>query len=275
VIALAVLCGLACTAPAQQPRTHLVGISMPSRVATVAPEQAGKIVEMPLQEGDPVEAGAVLFRLNSTLEQLEVERLGALAESDVFTRRAAASLEYARLQAERMRSLREREINSERDMQAQAHELELARLRVEQARLEMAQAKNELAQAKERLAQRTVRSPFDGIVTQRLKSAGEAVEKFAPVIEVMTLDPLWIEFECPFTEQHRFVKGEQITVAPAVVPDDVRTGTILLASKKANASSHTFTVRASVPNADLRWKTGLKVTIGPPPDGDTPSRPGK
>lgn len=275
VLGAATLWLVAHGAPPRVPPVSLVGITMPSKVAAVAPEQAGKIVEVPVTDGDRVDTDTVLFRLNSTLEQLEVDRLAALVDSDVFERRAVAGLEFAERQAARVQNLRDQEISSERDLQTQVHELDLARLKLEQTRLEKAQTRNELAQARERLAQRTVKSPFAGTVTQRLKSAGEAVEKFVPVIEVMSLDPLWIEFECPITQQHLFAKGGQVVVAPAVRPDDTRTATILFASPKATASSHTFTVRASVPNADLAWKTGQKMAIEMPTAQRTPSRPGK
>lgn len=256
------------------PPGQLVGITVPSQAATVSPEQAGKIVRVPVTEGDRVEAGDVLFELNSTLEQLEVDRLQALADSDLFERRAKATLAHAEKQFERVRDLCSKDISSERDLQIQEHELELARFKVEQATLDKRQAENQLAQAKERLAQRTIKSPFAGRVTARFKSSGDAVEKFVPVVEVMNLDPLWVEFECPFSEAHLFAKGGTALVSPAMQPDDVREATILYVSPKANASSHSFMIRASVANTKPYWKTGMKMTIEAVGDG-TPSRPGK
>ncbi|MBM4061642.1 MAG: efflux RND transporter periplasmic adaptor subunit [Planctomycetes bacterium] len=251
-------------APAPSPSGSLVGISVPSQVAQVASELPGKIVDLPFAEGDRVVAGDVLFGLNSTLEQLEVERLRVLAESDVGERRAESALRHAERQAERVRDLRERNIASERDQQDQDHEVDQARLRLEQARLERIQARNGLAQAQERLAQRKVQSPFAGVVTDLLKSKGEAVEKFMPVVEVMSLDPLWVEFDCPVTEQHRFRIGGEVVVAPAVRPQETRVARVLLVSARAAAASHTFMIRAAVANEDLSWKAGLKmVVVGP------------
>ena len=253
----------------------LIGISLPSKVAAVAPEQAGKLVTVPVSDGDRVRAGDVLFKMSSKLEELEVARLRDLADSDVVVRRAEASLQHVIQEETRLRELRNREISSDRDLEALTHEVELAKLRLTQSKMEKAQANNELAQAVERLAQRTVHSPFPGIVTQRFKSEGEAVERFVPVIEVMTLDPLWIEFDCPVADEHWFHVGGEVVVAPAVRPDDKRAAKILHVSMKATASSHTFMVRAAVANEDLRWKSGLKMVIQPPILKDTPSKPGK
>ncbi|MFN6194023.1 MAG: efflux RND transporter periplasmic adaptor subunit [Planctomycetota bacterium] len=259
--------------PGAAPTADLVGITVPSQVPAVDEEQDGKITAMPAQEMQRVEEGELLFELNATLEQLEVERLRALADSDVAGRRAAVMLAQVERDTKRIVEMAEQDIVSQSDLQAQQQELELARLRVDQAQLERAQAVNALRQAEERRAQRSVRSPFRGVVTQRLKSAGEAVEKFVPVVEVMSLDPLWIEFECPLTQQHLFRKGGTAVVAPTEAPDDKRTATILLTSVKSNASSHSFMVRAAVPNPELRWKTGQKMTVEA--DGAQPAPAGK
>lgn len=260
--------------PMPVPEGPYIGISIASKVAAIAAEQPGKIVDVPVADGDHVAKDDVLFRLSSKLEQLEVERLRSLADSGLIRQRAIAALRHAQQQEGRVRDLRDKEISSDSDLQAQAFEVELAQLRVEQADIEQAQAANELAQATERLDQRTIRSPFAGTVTQRFHAEGETVEKFVPVLEIMSLDPLWIEFDCPITEQQMFHVGDQVRVAPAFQPDDTRLGKILFISIKASTSSHTCMVRAAVPNADLSWKSGLKMVVDLPPAG-VPSKPGK
>lgn len=263
----------------ETPPDSLIGLSVPCKVALVAPEQAGKLVDMSLRDGDNVAEGDVLFRMNSRLEELEVERLQAIADSDVFERRAKMTLQFAKDQADRVRNLRAEDISSVSDLQEEEHELAMAELAVEQAALDKLQAANQLMQAKERLAQRTVRSPFSGEITARYKGTGEAVEKFVPVVEVMSLDPLWIEFECPFQLQHLYHKGSTVVVSPARRPNDTRTATIEYISPKATASSHSFTIRATVSNKDnkdknLQWKAGLKMNVEANLQGP-PSKPGK
>ena len=239
----------------------LIGLSLPSLHAQLAPEQAGKIVAFPAEDGDSVRRGEVLFELNTRLEELEVSRLRALADSDLIERRAKAQLDQQRDRTSRTEDLANKDITSERELQTQQYELELAELQLEQAKLDRMQAHNALTQAEELLSQRTVRSPFAGVVTRRFRNVGDAVERFAPVIEVMSLDPLWIEFDCPVTAQQQFRKGTTIYVAPAVEPDSWRRAKILFASLNASASSHTFLVRAAVDNPKLDWKAGLKMVI--------------
>jgi len=257
--------------------TTLVGISVANKGAIVASEQAGKIISLPFADGDRVEKDQTILRLNSTLEELEVQRLHAIVDSDLAQRRAELNLEHALQQERRVRDLRDQEILSDADLQAQVLEVELARLKLKQATLEMGQARNQLAQAQERLMQRTVKSPFDGIVTARFKSEGESVERFAPVIEVMSLDPLWIEFDCPMQDTGNYAIGDPLTITPSFDPDDQRTGKIIHLSHKASAASHTFMIRAAVPNPDLTWRAGQKMRVGQSTGATTTpaAKPGK
>lgn len=276
LIPAAGLIALLAASPGQPPTAppgSLVGITVPSKMALVSPEQAGKIVNLAVGVGDRVKTGDVLFQLNSKLEDLEVQRLEALATSNVFERRAQMTLKFAEQQAARTSTLHNQDISSERDMQKQAHELAMARLAVEQAQLDKKQANNQLLQAKERLSQRTVLSPFEGMITTQFRGTGEAVEKFVPVVEVMSLDPLWIEFECPIQHQDKFREGSKVLVAPARRPEDERIATIEFISSKATASSHSFTIRATVPNHDYKWQTGLKMNVEANPGSFTPSKP--
>ena len=261
--------------PEASPPGSLVGISVPSKSALVSPEQAGKLVELAVRDGDRVTEDTVVFRLNANLEELEVERLQSLADSDLFERRAKVSLAHARQQAERMRNLHNEDISSQHELQKYEHELALAEIALEQAALDKKVASNQLAQAEERLTQRSVHSPFAGVVTARFKQAGEAVEKFVPVVEVMCLDPLWIEFECPIQQQREFRIGTKVVVAPARRPEDERVATVTFVSLKANASSHSFMIRAAVANPDHDWKTGLKMLIEPTSTFDPSAPSGK
>ncbi|MCA8949637.1 MAG: efflux RND transporter periplasmic adaptor subunit [Planctomycetes bacterium] len=263
------------TTPVEQP---LIGVTVPSRAAAVAPEQAGKLVSLPFREGDHVAKDQVLFRLNSTLQELEVERLRPIAESNLIKTRAEANLAYEQRQTERLRDLRAQEIASDADLQEQEHELLIAQLRLQQAEIEQAQAENELKQAIEKLNQRSVSSPFDGVVTLRMKSEGESVERFVPVLEVMSFDPLWVEFDCPIRNLKDFNIGTRVVIEPSQSPDDARIGEVVLRSMKGNAASHTAMIRAAVSNADAGWRSGQKVLIRlAPPSGEgaRPPKPGK
>jgi multidrug efflux pump subunit AcrA (membrane-fusion protein) len=165
-----------------------------------------------------------------------------------------------------MRELSAKEIASRSTVDDVELESQLAHLAVGLADLERSQLDNQLQQARERLQQRTLRSPFVGVVTRRFKQAGETVEQLLPVVEVMSLDPLWIEFECPVAAEQSYRLGSLVQVRPAVSGQAPRTAQIIYLSWKATPASHTFLVRASMPNEDYSWRAGLKILVEPLPN---------
>ena len=110
-----------------------------------------------------------------------------------------------------------------------------------------------------------------------MKSQGESVERFVPVLEVMCFDPLWIEFDCPMHKKNAFVPGSEVSVAPSYSPEDQRIGRVILHSMKATAASHTFVIRIEVPNKDRSWQSGLKMLVHEPavPEAVALPKPGK
>jgi RND family efflux transporter MFP subunit len=234
-------------------------------VAAVASEQPGTIIEMPVQEGARVQKGDVLFVLSNRLEQLEVLRLRALVESSLERDRAIASLDNAREKTSRMRELSMQEMAAHSDLREAELESQLAMLSLGKVDFERELKRNELQQAEERLAQRTLRSPLEGVVTRRLKQIGEATEELTPVVEVMALDPMWVEFECPIAVENRFRVGNFVRVRVAAGDQRPRLAEITHVSLKASPASHSFLVRATLANQDYSWRSGLKIYVEPTP----------
>jgi RND family efflux transporter MFP subunit len=263
--------------PAARGGTPLVGLSLASQTAAIAPEQSGKIVSIPVRDGQRVVKDQVIAKLSSRLQEIEVERLRVLAKSNLIELRARAGLKHAEQGVKRAKELREHEISSDSDLQDKTFELELAQLMVDQAAFEQDQANRQYEEAKERLAQRTLRTPIDGIVAQRFKQQGETVEKYIPVLEVMTLHPLWVEFDCPVADEGLFRVGTELTVFPSVRPADTRVARVVYTAMRADPSSHTFVIRAAVPNEDYSWKAGLKMLVRRPAVGEKrpAGKPGK
>lgn len=243
------------------PRTSTFGVSRASHVAAIAAEQAGTIVELPFAEGEVVTRGAIVFRLSNRLQQLRVDRLTTLANSDLAVRRARAALVHSDRLKDRLQQLSEKNITSIKEVQDRELDAMLAKLKHEQSLMDQALIKNELEQAKVLLDQRSVRSPISGVVTQLHKQRGDTTEKLVPVLEVAQLDPLWIDFECPVRDKRLYDRGVKVELRPVARPQESRIGTVVQFAMKANASSHTFTVRVATPNEGHTWKAGLKMHI--------------
>ncbi|HUG99110.1 MAG TPA: efflux RND transporter periplasmic adaptor subunit [Gammaproteobacteria bacterium] len=190
----------------------LSGSLIARQSARLSPQVAGLVADMVVDAGDRVAAGDVLVRLDARMARLEEAR--ALAEVDETL--------AARAEAERLRDEGRRlvESNFVPDTEVQAREAAML-----QADAALARARSELAIVRQRLAQHVIAAPFDGVVSQRLAEAGEWVATGTAVLELVTVDDLWLDVRVPQQYWTRIDAGTQLVAFADPAPDtplDVR-----------------------------------------------------
>ena len=239
-------------------------MTVPSSMIAVGSEQEGAIADLPVVDGDVVKEGQILFRLTTRVQELEVQRLAAVAESDAPVRQAKAELQRAEREEQRTITLHKQEIAGDAELDIKKRDANVARIRVDQARVDQTVAKFRYEEAKARLAQRIVRSPINGRVALLKHRRGEAVEKLEPVMVLVQLDPLWIEFDCPIEDEEFFQLGTRVRVQMdrnGRGKGVSRQAKVVYAAPTVNPASQTFRVRLEMKNTDRPWKSGVKVWI--------------
>jgi membrane fusion protein (multidrug efflux system) len=186
------------------------------------------------QDGDYVEAGAVLVELTSEEEQAQLEE-------------ARASLEEARRQLTRLEDLGRRGI-------AAASDVDEARAGAEgaQARLNTVLA---------RLRDRVIRAPFSGLLGFREVSTGTLV---TPGTAIATLDDvaqIKLDFTVPETALGLLASGGTIYARSAAWGDREFAGIIRTVGSRVDPVTRAATVRAIVPNADRLLRPGMLLTV--------------
>ncbi|HEY8505279.1 MAG TPA: biotin/lipoyl-binding protein, partial [Gemmataceae bacterium] len=214
------------------------GVLAPDRVANVGARVPGEITELVVREGDRVKPGQVLFRMDPTAFELEVERVRALVEVARAKLEAAkrgappAAAQVAEAQLRRAEAVREmaaRQLDRIKRLQGTVPEGALARADAElkqaeaafaeaQARLaevrqpsepairiaeaELKRAEAELKMAEYRLVNTSVRAPFGGTVLKAHAGAGDTIRQAdaAAVLVLADLDPMLAEFQVPERE---------------------------------------------------------------------------
>ncbi len=175
------------------------------RRARLSPEVGGQVVEIPFREGDRVEAGAVVLRLDDAAQSARLE----LARRDVAAaraerERACVTAERAGRELERSRALAEDELLST-DMLDQ---IESAR-RAADAACSAASAGEARAGAAVEVARTdvdkmTLRSPFTGVIAEVSIEVGEWTTPSPPAMPVPpvidVLDPSALYISAPMDE---------------------------------------------------------------------------
>lgn len=141
------------------------------REIRVQPLEEGRLVELPYYEGDTVEKGALLLRLDDTLLQAQLKK-------------ATAQRQQAALDLQRLSRLQGSRVVSEED---------LARA---STALDVAKAEEELLHT--RLGYTRIHAPFDGIISARLAEPGDVLQRFAHVLTL--IDPTSLVTEVTLSE---------------------------------------------------------------------------
>lgn len=144
------------------------------REVQLSSEVIGRVSAMLVKEGDRIEQGQVLLRLDPSSYRAEVAQQEANARSaEVAIERAQINLANQRRNLERDRRLVEARFIGASKFDETTHQVELAQVDLRVSREGLQQARALLAQARERLGKTEVRAPIGGTVTAVQIKLGE------------------------------------------------------------------------------------------------------
>lgn len=205
----------------------------PSQVVELGSPVAGVLESVAVERGDPVRTGQVIAQLQSGIERAAVELARTRAAFD--QRRVAR--------------------NQELDQDELISEHERDEMRTQRALSEIG-----LAEATERLEMRTIRSPINGVVVQRLHSPGELVQE-TPIVTLAQIEPLNVEVVLPVAMLGRVVVGDVAMIRPADPVGGEYPAEVVIVDSVVDAASGTFGVRLELPNPDAGLPAGLQCRV--------------
>ncbi len=242
--------------------------------ATLSVKVPGRLQQMAVDLGSPVRREQLLAQIEPQDYQLRLQQAEALLgqararlglplegkddavdlEKTSNVKQAAAVLEEARKNRERVASLFQQGILSQSELETvdAAHEVALNRFQdaLEEAsnrQALLAQRRAEVEIARQQLADTVLRAPFDGAVQERRANVGEYLMAGAPVIALVRVDLLRLRLEVPEREAMHVRAGQ--TVRLTVEGDTtVHTGEIKRLSPMISEQTRMLVVEADVPN---------------------------
>jgi membrane fusion protein (multidrug efflux system) len=218
--------------PVMADTLELPGHLEPNRSTEVPVEQAGSIQEILCKEGQHVEVGDTLLRLDKTLLAAEYDRAEAQAVLDRQTLNRTVEL-------------------VERGV------LNRSQLEEAQARSIVSNAVLKLAQTN--LERTTLRSPASGLLNDLLKEEGEYVSPGDAVAQIVQIDTLKAVLEIP-ERDIRYVKpGTPIEVSVDSLDGLQLKGRVTFVSGVADALTRTTRVEVSLSNRRGVLHSGMIV----------------
>lgn len=234
-----------------------------AQVVEVRSSVDGVISTVHVQRGALVRKGQVLVELNSTAERLAVEsaRFRSVMDGQITT--ARNRLDFATKKMARAVDLQQQNFVS-----AQARDEAEAERRLAESELQVAIENRDLAKiehrrAVEQLALRTIVSPLNGVVIDRLLNPGDLAESGSgrkPVLKVAQIDPLRVDVVLPGAVFGQLKPGMKASVLPH--GGTVRyTTSVKLVDKLIDAASGTFVARLDLPNPNHALPGGARCTV--------------
>ena len=257
------LCGLLvwCASPASG--EDLGGFDCliePKSVTELGTRELGVLEEFLVDRGDGVSKGQVVARLESSMEVAAVVLAQARAEQRAGINERMNNLQYARRRLARIADLQMRKAAPYQEKDEAETEVRRAEHQLEQARHDRRIAELELNRANAALELRSIRSPFDGVVMERLLTAGESV-KDLPILRIAQIDPLNVEVIIPAELRRRIRVGMEATVRPLERGALPMTASVRVVDRVIDAASDTIGVRLELPNPDSRIPAGIHCEI--------------
>jgi len=224
------------------------------RRATVSSKVTGKVMDVLIEEGQPVKAGQILAHLDDTQPRAAL----AYAEAQLASSRKSFAEDQARLQqaeltlSRRQALLKERVVGKAELDDAQA-EVDALKARIGYAQQQIGVAESQVNLQKTNLADMIVRAPFSGIAISKDAQPGEMISPVSAgggftrtgIGTIVDMSSLEIEVDVNETYINRVTRGQKVEA-------------VLDAYQDWRIPAHVIT---TIPTAD-RQKATVRVRIG-------------
>ena len=233
----------------------------------------GRVAEVLVKEGQTVEKGRVLAKMDDEAERFEVEKLKAKAQEQTHILAASAELEQKQAFLEEVTELKKRESASKWEVKKAQLDVTIANLSLKLAEFTHIQDDRVYRAAQAQLDRMRLISPIDGKVEEIHIKPGESAQGLTDAIRVVKIEPLWIEAPVHLPEALPLKLGQSADVTFVGDTKGVVRGKITHIGAVADYGSYTLTVYVELP-AGLNRPAGEEVFVSFPPAAARPTATG-
>jgi membrane fusion protein, multidrug efflux system len=196
------------------------------------PDIEGRLMEILVREGSPVNRGTPLFKIDDAELRAQVGQVEA--ERDL-----------ARQSLARTRELLSQKASSQAEL--------------ERAEATMRSTEAQLDLLKVRLSRTLVRAPFAGVMGQRYVSLGDYVTTSTRLAALQTVSPQRAVFQVPERYAEQLKPGQQVTFRVAALPGREFSGAVDFVDPIVQLPGRTITVKARAANPRRELQAGMFI----------------
>lgn len=252
------------TGPIELRRTFS-GTLEPRAQFVVAPKVSGLVEQLHVRLADPVRRGQVVARLdNDEYVQAVNQAVADLAVAKANLIEAESALERAEREFERIRTLHQRGVASDSQLDASMAERSAAKAGVEVTRAQVIRAEAALETANIRLGYTTIQADWTGgadsrVVAERYVDEGQTVSANAELLLIVELDPITGVFFVSEKDYARLRPGQETSLNTDTYPQEQFQGRIERISPVFRQATRQARVELTIDNPELRLKPGMFI----------------
>ncbi|MCZ7450843.1 efflux RND transporter periplasmic adaptor subunit [Agrobacterium rhizogenes] len=243
--------------------SELPGRVAATRISEVRARVSGILQERVFEQGALVKQGDVLYRIDPRLFKVRV------ASAEATLRRAEATRDNAKVQLDRQKTLRERNV-------ASGIEYDTAAVNLAQAEADVALQQATLEEARINLEYTEVRAPITGVIGGALVTEGALVtaDGTSNLALIQQIDPVYADFTQSAQDllalRRAVTEGKLASPAPGEASVELvfdggdtygEKGKLLFSSANVDATTGQVTLRAEFPNASGDLLPGMYVRV--------------
>ena len=196
----------------------------------IRPELVGRIVELYFKEGQTVQKGDLLLRLDDSLQQPNI------AESE-------ANLLFSKVKNQRQSSLYQKNYTSGEKKDEATTKLKMAQALLERKKAELDKTK--------------IYAPFEGVIGIKKISVGEYVQPGQDLVMLVDLNPMVVEFCVPEIYYPQVHVGQKIEITSDAYPDLTLSGEITVIHPVVDESGRNLILKGKFLNPQKQTSHGL------------------
>jgi HlyD family secretion protein len=235
-----------------------------------------RLVEVLVDQWDTVKKGQLLAKLDDAelRQQAAIAQASFAAAKQTAQRveadlaRSQAVLEQARKDAKRLAGLLASNAVSQTDSDKAAEALQVAEADLKRSNAAIAEAQGLVLVAEktmlhrqEQLAFTQITAPYDGLIIRRDREPGEMLVPGATLMELISLDELWIRAWVDETEMPRLAKGQKARVVFRSEPQKNYPGVVSRLGREMDRETREFIVDVRVEQLPVNWAVGQRAEV--------------
>ncbi len=238
------------------------GTAIPYAEANIQTKHGGQITFLKGQEGDRVEAGEVVMRLDNTDSKLQRQQALASKNSALQNvNQAESNFQTVQTDLQRYQQLLKDGFVSKQNVDTMRNQVQVAQANLQSAREQVKNAEAQIKLLDNTLHDLKVTAPISGIIDEKHFNLNEIAGPKAVIFHVVDIDRVYIEVEVPET----YISDIQEQMAVTIYFDSLDgrefTGVVERIIPTGNRQSRNFIAKVLVENPEHLIKPSMFARI--------------